>query len=154
MDDALVNRSLLHAARAEQPLVLVWQRPTSSSVTLEAPLKRSAVTGPNLGLCLVTQPPKAFQASCTCWAWAAVTRTSRAWQFYYAVATCIRPGPLPEMPADLAGLENLLPLAEGSQLRIRGHFHLLRLAQQLSDLIKALGHDLRAQRVLQTIGRC
>ncbi len=151
---AFVNRPLLHAARAEQPLMRVWQWRTSSSVTLEAPLKRSAVTGPKLGLCSVTQPPKAFQASCTCWAWAAVTRTGRAWQSYYTAAPCKRPGPLPKMQADLAGLEHLLPLAEGPQLRIRGHLHLLRLAEQLSDFVKPLGHDLRAQCVLHSISSC
>ena len=80
MNEALVDRPLLHATRAKQPLVMVWQQPTSSSVTLEAALKRSAVPGPKLGLCSVTQPPKAFQASWTCWAGAAVTQTRRAWQ--------------------------------------------------------------------------
>ena len=70
---------------------------------------------------------------------------------------CSQPVPLPKVSANLARHEYLPPLAEGPQLRIRGHFHLLRLAQQLSDFVMMLGHDLQMPLPfldLQTISGC
>ena len=58
---------------------------------------------------------------------------------------CSRPDPLPKVSADLARHEYLPPLAEGPQLRIRGHLHLLRLAQQLGDFVIMLRHNLQAR---------
>ena len=150
LNETLVYIPLLHAAQLEQLLCNGLVMAHLLICHFGGSLEIFGSDRSKIGLVLSHPATQGFPGIMHLLGMGSMTTFGLAWQYYYN-KICSRPGPLPKMPANLTRHENLPPFAEGPQLRIRGYFHLFRLAQQLSNFVITLGHDLQAQYHFQTI---